>query len=70
MRSAFDPVGLEEYYLEHINNKNEENYQKRYIGRKITTMLVVQVSVQGNCIINQLKKQSQAMLLLLLVNSE
>ena len=34
MRSAFDPVGLEEYYLEHINNKNEENYQKRYIGKE------------------------------------
>ena len=34
MKSAFDPVGLEEYYLEYINKKNEENYQKRYVGKE------------------------------------
>ena len=34
MRSAFDPVGLEDYYLEYINKKNEENYQKRYVDKE------------------------------------
>ena len=34
MKSAFDPVGLEDYYLEYINKKNEENYQKRYVGKE------------------------------------
>ena len=34
MKSAFDPVGLEEYYLDYINKKNEENYQKRYVGKE------------------------------------
>ena len=34
MKSAFDPVGLEEYYLEYINKKNEENYQKRYVDKE------------------------------------
>ena len=34
MKSAFDPVGLEKYYLEYINKKNEENYQKRYVDKE------------------------------------
>ena len=34
MRSAFDPVGLEEYYLAYIDKKNEENYQARYVGKE------------------------------------
>ena len=34
MKSAYDPVGLEDYYLNYINNKNEDNYQKRYIGKE------------------------------------
>ena len=34
MKSAFDPVGLEDYYLEYINKKNKENYQKRYIDKE------------------------------------
>ena len=34
MKSAFDPVGLEDYYLKYIKNKNEENYQKRYVGKE------------------------------------
>ena len=34
MKSAFDPVGLEDYYLEYINKKNKENYQKRYVGKE------------------------------------
>ena len=34
MRSAFDPVGLEEYYLNYINSKNDENYQNRYVGKE------------------------------------
>ena len=34
MRSAFDPVGLEEYYLNYIDSKNEENYQDRYVGKE------------------------------------
>ena len=34
MRSAYDPVGLEEYYLNYINSKNDENYQNRYVGKE------------------------------------
>ena len=34
MKSSFDPVGLEEYYLNYIDKKNEENYQKRYVGKE------------------------------------
>ncbi len=34
MRSAFDPVGLEEYYINYIDSKNEENYQSRYVGNE------------------------------------
>ena len=34
MRSAFDPVGLEEYYLNYIDSKNDENYKNRYVGNE------------------------------------
>ena len=34
MKSAFDPVGLEDYYLEYLDKKNQENYENRYIGKK------------------------------------
>ena len=34
MKSDIDPVGLEDYYLEYINKKNEENYKKRYVGKE------------------------------------
>ena len=34
MRSAFDPVGLEEYYVNYIDSKNDDNYQNRYIGNE------------------------------------
>ena len=34
MRSAFDPVGLEEYYVNYIDSKNDENYQNRYVGNE------------------------------------
>ena len=34
MKSAFDPVGLEEYYLEYIDKKNEENRKNRYVDKE------------------------------------
>ena len=34
MKSSFDPVGLEEHYLNYIDKKNEENYQNRYVGNE------------------------------------
>ena len=34
MRSAFDPVGLEEYYLNYIDSKNDEIYKNRYVGNE------------------------------------
>ena len=34
MFSDLDPVGLEEYYLDYINKKNEENREERYVDKE------------------------------------